>query len=105
MFNPSHPGRILRGFIEGLREETGLPYTIEEVAGSLRTTPKTLSFILNGKQSVSPEMALRLAAAFTNTTPELWMELQEQYNLAQARKTTEAALIKPLWPIPPALAA
>ena len=32
MYDPAHPGELIRGTIEGLREETGKSLTIEEVA-------------------------------------------------------------------------
>ena len=88
MFNPVHPGEIIREYIEGLREETGKPYTIAEVAKGLQTTRKTLSAIINGKQGVTPEMALKLAASF-NMKPETWLKLQENYDLMQARKKVD----------------
>jgi addiction module HigA family antidote len=55
-----------------------------------------LSYLLNGKQSISPEMALRLAKAFPNTTPHTWMALQERYDLAKAEKITRAGEVLPL---------
>lgn len=36
MFDPAHPGELIRETIEGLREETGKSLTIEEVAKGLR---------------------------------------------------------------------
>ena len=86
MFNPAHPGELIKETIEALREETGKPLTIEEVASGLGTTRKTLSAIINGRQSVSPAMAYKLAASFTNTTPEFWLKVQSSYDLAKARK-------------------
>ena len=68
MFNPAHPGELIRETIEALREESGKSWTIQEVADHLNTTRKTLSAIIYGKQSISPEMALKLAAALGNTT-------------------------------------
>jgi len=50
-----------------VREETGEKLPIVEVAAGLGTTRKTLSAIINGKQRVTPVVALRLAAAFANT--------------------------------------
>ncbi|MEJ7684393.1 MAG: hypothetical protein WKG06_42415 [Segetibacter sp.] len=41
-------------------------------------------------------MALRLGKAF-NTTAEFWLQAQENYNLAQARKTTDFAKIRVFW--------
>ena len=96
MFNPPHPGELLREIIAGLREESGQAFTYEEVADLIGTTRKTLSAILNSKQSVSSEMALRLSAAFPTASPELWLRLQAQYDLAQARRTFNVSSIKPI---------
>jgi addiction module HigA family antidote len=51
----------------------------------LKVTRAALSRIVNGKAAVSADMALRLAAAF-KSRPELWIELQAQYDLWQASK-------------------
>lgn len=96
MFDPAHPGELIRETLEGLREETGNKLTIEEVATGLGTTRKTLSAIINGKQGVTPEMALRLGKAF-NTTPEFWLHAQENYDLAQAKKTVNTHQVKVFW--------
>jgi addiction module HigA family antidote len=45
------------------------------------------------KRGVSPENALRLAMFFS-TTPELWMNLQNAYELALARKTLRKKIAK-----------
>jgi addiction module HigA family antidote len=97
IFNPSHPGELIRENIEGLREETGAKLTLEEIAEGLGTTRKTLSAILNKRQSVTPEMALRLEAAFRNTTAEFWLSVQEHYDLAQARKRVSVENIRVFW--------
>ncbi|HVU93749.1 MAG TPA: HigA family addiction module antitoxin [Puia sp.] len=96
MFDPAHPGELIRETIEGLREETGKRLPIEEVAKGLRTTRKTLSAIINGKQSITPEMALKLAKAF-NTSAEFWMHAQENYDLAKARKKTDTKSVRVFW--------
>ena len=97
MFHPAHPGELIRETIEALREETGKPLTIQEVADGLQTTRKTLSAIINGKQSVTPEMALKLAAAFKNTTPEFWLRVQANYDLAAAKNIIDTKGIKVFW--------
>lgn len=96
MFDPAHPGELIRETIEGLREETKKSFTIEEVAKGLKTTRKTLSALINGKQGITPDMALRLAKAF-NTSPEFWMHAQESYDLAQARKKTNVKDVRVFW--------
>lgn len=40
---PSHPGAILLGMIEGLREETGKEYPIAELASGLGVSSEALS--------------------------------------------------------------
>lgn len=97
MFDPAHPGELILETIEGIREETGKDLTITEVAKGLQTTRKTLSAIINGKQGISSEMALKLAAAFKNTTPEFWLRVQESFDLAQARKRVDVKEVKVFW--------
>ena len=96
MFDPAHPGELIRETLEGLKEETGNKLTVGQVATGLGTTRKTLSAIINGRQGVSPEMALRLSKAF-NTTAEFWMHAQENYDLAQARKRVNIEQVKVFW--------
>jgi len=96
MYDPAHPGELIRETLDGLREETRKKLTIEEVAKGLGTTRKTLSAIINGKQSVTPDMALRLSKAF-NTSPEFWLHAQENYDLAQARKNVNTQKVKVFW--------
>lgn len=80
MKNPPHPGRIIRQeCIEALE------LTITAAATGLGVARKTLSEILNGRSGISPEMALRLARAF-GSSPEMWLGLQMDYDLAQAQK-------------------
>lgn len=97
MYDPDHPGELIRETLEGLREETGQKLTIEEVAQGLMTTRKTLSAIINGKQAVTPEMAIKLAVAFKNTSAEFWLRAQENYTLARAKKNIDTRKIRVFW--------
>ena len=96
MFDPAHPGELIRETLDGIKEETGSKLTVEQVATGLGTTRKTLSAIINGKQGISPEMALRLGKGF-NTTPEFWLHAQENYDLAQARKKVDVKQVEVFW--------
>lgn len=102
MFDPAHPGELIRETIEGLREVTGKKFTIAEITKGLKTTRKTLAAIISSKQSITPEMALKLAKAF-NTTAEFWMHAQENYDLALARKKTNVKEVKAFWKHRPAV--
>ncbi|MCW9717327.1 HigA family addiction module antitoxin [Avibacterium sp. 21-599] len=73
MFNPAHPGEVLRDIIS--------EFKINEVADKLGVTRVTLSRILNAKTSVTPEMAMRLSKLLPNTSPNLWLNMQAQYDL------------------------
>ena len=80
MFNPSHPGDLIRESLDGLREETGQLLPLADVAERLGTTPGTLAAILNRYQSVTPAMAPRLAALFPNTTAAFWLTVQKRHD-------------------------
>lgn len=81
MHDPVHPGEILRcDYLEPLE------LSVTQAAEALGVTRKTLSAILNERQGVTPAMAFRLARAF-ETSPELWVNLQAQFDVWQARDT------------------
>jgi antitoxin HigA-1 len=83
MFNPPHPGEIIREFcLEPLE------LSVTRAAQALGISRKTLSAILNGRAGISPEMAIRLSIAF-DTTAESWLNQQTQYDLWQARQSSE----------------
>jgi addiction module HigA family antidote len=80
---PTHPGGILkRHYLEPLS------LTISELANTLGVSRKTLSKIVNEHGSITPDMALRLSKAL-KTTPELWLNLQQNYDLWQASHKSE----------------
>ena len=85
MHAPPHPGRSIK---DACLDPLGL--TVTEGARVLGVTRATLSNLINGRAGVSPAMAIRLAKAFGGS-PETWLKLQMQYDLAQALKH-EAAL-------------
>ena len=80
MHDPPHPGEVLR---EDYLKPLGL--SVGSAAKALGVARKTLSALLNERAGVSPTMALRLAQAL-DTSPELWINLQAQFNLWQARE-------------------
>ena len=55
------------------------------MALKLGVSRTTASELVNGKNGVTAEMALKLAKAF-KTTPKLWLDMQTQYDLWQARQ-------------------
>ncbi|MBE9582327.1 MAG: HigA family addiction module antidote protein [Proteobacteria bacterium] len=81
---PVHPGRIIK---EDHLEP--LSITTKDMASILGVSRKTLSKIVNERGSVTPDMALRLSRAF-DTTPDLWLNLQKNYDLWQAEHASKA---------------
>ncbi len=80
MYDPPHPGLAVRRLC---LEPLGL--TVSDAAAALGVSRKTLSAVLNGRSGVSAEMAVRLSIAF-NTSAEIWIKLQMQYDLYHAEK-------------------
>ena len=91
MFNPPHPGEILR---EEYLKPLGL--TITQAAYNLGVTRKALSELTNEKSGISPAMALKLAKAF-NTTADLWLGMQMEYDLWQAEQKTKLDNVKVMY--------
>ncbi len=77
---PLHPGAILKGLYLQPME-----INITQAANKLGVARKTLSQLVNGHMGISAEMAIRLSKAL-NTTPQLWMNMQQGYNLWVAEK-------------------
>ena len=78
MHNPPHPGEVLKElYMEGL--------SVTTVAKYLDVSRNTLSKLVNGKQDISLEMALRLSKAF-DTDAEMWMNMQRSYDLWHAEQ-------------------
>jgi len=90
MHNPAHPGDIIRRLC---LEPLGL--TVTEAAKALGVTRKALSELINCHSGVSVEMALRLAKAF-DTSAESWLGMQQQYDLALARKRVRLGSVRRL---------
>lgn len=75
MFNPPHPGEVLREFLpEGM--------TVADVAARLGVSRVQLSRVLNGRSAISADMAIRLGL-LTDTTPESWLAAQMKWDLWQ----------------------
>lgn len=88
--NPLHPGIIVK---ETLIEGANLNVT--EAAQKLGVSRTALSRLLNGHAGISPEMALRLSKLL-NTSIELWINLQAQYDSWEIKQKAHTIKIKPL---------
>jgi addiction module HigA family antidote len=77
MFNPPHPGEVLREYLGYM--------SVTETAKHLGVTRAALSRILNGKAGISADMSLRLSEAL-GTSADFWAKMQVQYDLWHASK-------------------
>ncbi|MXY68827.1 MAG: HigA family addiction module antidote protein [Acidobacteriia bacterium] len=74
---PVHPGEILRDELEAL----GLSATA--LARELDVPVNRITAILRGHRGVTANTALRLAR-YSGTTPQVWLNLQKNYELRLA---------------------
>lgn len=84
---PIHPGEIL---LEEFLQPMGI--SINRLARDIQVPPGRISTIVNGKRAISADTALRLSAYF-GTSPELWLNLQTDYDLRIARRSTELHIV------------
>jgi addiction module HigA family antidote len=80
MKSPPHPGELLR---EDVLRELGL--TVTKAAQILDMSRPNLSLFLNERIDLSPELALKLEAAF-GLEARMLLGMQTDYSLARARE-------------------
>lgn len=85
MFNPAHPGEVLREYLP-----TDL--TVTEAAQRLGVSRVQLSRLLNGRASMSADMALRVSL-LTSTTAESWLNNQVQWDLWQVSQKPQPQVV------------
>lgn len=85
--DPIHPGEIL---LEEFLQPMGI--SINRLARDIQVPPGRISTIVNGKRAISADTALRLSAYF-GTSPELWLNLQTDYDLRIVRRSTELHIV------------
>lgn len=74
---PVHPGEILD---EELQE---LGMSANALAKELGVPTNRITAIINGQRGITADTALRLARYF-DTTPQLWLNLQQAFELRKA---------------------
>ncbi|MFO7692117.1 MAG: HigA family addiction module antitoxin [Vicinamibacterales bacterium] len=76
------PGEIL---LEDFMRPLGL--SVNALARALAVPPNRIHAIVNGTRAITADTALRLGKYF-GTSPEVWLDLQSDYELRVARRTT-----------------
>ncbi len=90
---PIHPGEILQ-------EEFMKPLGVSQnkLARDIDVPAKRVNYIVNGRNGITADTALRLSKYF-GTTPEFWMNLQSHYELECAIRETWPKIEKKIRPL------
>ena len=88
MKNPVHPGIILKKVYIGSQS-----LSIKELSKELDISQKILNRFIKGKQSLTSDLSIKLSIYF-QTTPELWLQLQLNYDLSDKSKGTDDPFYK-----------
>lgn len=87
-FVPPTPGEVLKEYV---CQAGGI--TQRDLALAMGVSRLTVNQIINGKRTVTAEMALRLARVL-GTTPEFWLNLQREVDLFEASSKLASELKK-----------
>lgn len=77
--NPVHAGMVLQEYMDA-----GL-WTVAKLSKRMKMTRANLNLIRNGRVRITARTALKLEPIF-GRSPELWLAIQAQYDIAKARK-------------------
>jgi antitoxin HigA-1 len=80
MFNPPHPGEILK---EAL---TDIHMTVSEFAAHIGVSRVTLSRIINGRAGFTPEMSLKVSEALGQGSSGIWFRMQNTHDFWRASR-------------------
>lgn len=92
MHSPQHPGAILRELYM-----KPLKLSLVKLSRALKVSTYEITRIADGFIQIDSYMAVRLSICF-GTSPELWLNLQHQYNLWQAKNECDITDVEVLHP-------
>jgi addiction module HigA family antidote len=90
MFNPPHPGRILKEALEDI------PMTVTQFAAHIGVSRVTLSRVVNCRARFTPEMSLKVSEALGQGTSGIWFRMQNTHDLWQAEHTIRRKKVRPI---------
>jgi addiction module HigA family antidote len=90
MYNPPHPGLIIKEFL------VGVPLTVAQFAKHIGVARGALSRIMNCRAGITPEMSIRLSQAFGQPTSDIWFKMQNDYDFWQAEHSKKRKKIAPV---------
>ena len=88
--DPMHPGEVLKELYLDPLDMSALA-----LARRLGVPRTRIERLVKGTTGMTPDTALRLACVF-GTTPDYWMAMQINFDMAAARKEVDLSGIEPL---------
>lgn len=82
MHNPPHPGCILAACFDETR-------TVEDSARHMGLPVTSLTDIIAGRASITPDIAILLSTVLTHNRASIWLKLQERYDAWQVDHNQE----------------
>ena len=89
MYNPPHPGSIVKESMESI------PISVTKFAAYIGVARGTLSRVLNERAGITPEMSIKITQAFGLPSSDLLFRLQNKYDFwhaSQAKRKKIAPL-------------
>lgn len=80
MYNPPHPGRMLKDALENI------PMSVTDFADHIGVSRVTLSRVINCRAGITPEMSIKLSEALGQPTSDIWFRIQGDYDFWQASR-------------------
>lgn len=80
MFNPPHPGRIIKDALDSI------PMTVTDFAEHIGVSRVALSRVINERAGVTPEMSIKVSEAFGLASPDLLFKVQGEYDFWHASR-------------------
>ena len=90
MFNPPHPGAMIA------EELDSLGMSAREFARYIGVAPSSVTRILNEKGPITPDMAVRIAAALKGPDADMWLRMQANFDAWQAEQRIDVSHILPI---------
>ena len=81
-----HPGEIL---LEDFMKPLGI--SARQLAADIDVSPSRISELVHGNRPITADTALRLGLFF-NMDPRFWLNLQMEYDMRMAARTTQAQI-------------
>jgi addiction module HigA family antidote len=78
MFNPPHPGRIIKEALESI------PMSVTAFAAHLGVSRVQLSRVINCRAGITAELSIKLSEAFGQASPDIWFKIQNDHDFWQA---------------------